>query len=413
MDFDDIDIEEEQQQQEESNFVLADIFEEEADKVIKEEKTETATTSKTTIDTNALTPVPAAPKVPRRKPKQSNEASVRRLKINDVHVEPAESCTPSKTPVTLDAPTQSPAQQQATSSSSGDGDLKLDHYDVAKRLMSQQRSEQLGDNPLTSNSKIGETAAQVNHFLVHISELRRQTDPAILAQLPYVTTVSGAHIGRSFYFNALITAPHLSRPVSENTELMRRMRDTVKQVRRAYYDAMCRTPRLGEETCANKEGCVALRFCDTYNHPLPNRRPLVAFLFEDEMAMLRVSRATIVPQWKKRACIKCMECTGNRLLTNLRFKNLAMDARPYLIVPFYVEIGPGEWPEEATLGPGRRVFESMLFNMPRYTELGYVVAAKHENGQEVLYYTNPSVPPCPVPREFIQRFTRVGFSGAL
>jgi hypothetical protein len=176
---------------------------------------------------------------------------------------------------------------------------------------------------------------------------------------------------------------------------------------------MSRTPRLGECECANKEGCVALRFCDAYNRPLPGRRPLVAFLFEDELALLRSQRASVMAQWKKRACIKCMETTGNRLLTNLRFKNLAMDARAYLLVSFYVEIGPGEWPIEATLGPGRCCLESVLYNMPRATELGYVVTVKHESGQEVLYFTNPSVPPCPVPREFVERFMRVGFSVAL
>ena len=47
---------------------------------------------------------------------------------------------------------------------------------------------------------------------------------------------------------------------------------------------------------------------------------------------------------------------------HLRCKNQAIDARPYLAIPFYVEVDvAGQYPIGATLGPGKRVFESLIF----------------------------------------------------
>jgi len=387
--------------------------------------------SQTTIASGATQPVAVAAI---KKPAPIDNSS-RRLRVNEVHVELSPSVI------------TTPVKQEGTSNSNNVQPLTLDHYEVAKHLAVDQRAAELAEG--TSNgtaamsTKIGDTAAQVNHYLIAVSDARERLDPAILSQLPYTVQTTGAHIGRSFYMAALTTAPHLSRPVSELTDVLRRLASEARCVRRAHIEAMTRTPRLREETCANKEGCVSLSFADYYNRPLPDRRPLVAFLYEDEMAMLRTAPAVLTPEqmklagdkrpktraewtalWRSRACVQCMIRAGNRLVTNLRCKNQAVDARLYLAVPFYVEVDvAGEYPIGATLGPGKRVFESLVFNLPRFSELGWMttiradatVSAAASTGavEEVVHYVNVSVPPFPVPEETLRAHMTQGFSGAL
>lgn len=381
-----------------------------------------------------------------------------RLRVNDVHVE----LSPSVVTMTNAAATVK--QEPAVPTASGAppvGALHLDHYDVAKRMAAEQRAAELAEggtgesatSGLTS-SKIGDTAAQVNHYLIAISDARQRVDPTILTQIPHVMQTTGAHIGRAFYMQAIVTAPHLSKPVSELTDVMRRLASEARCVRREHIEAMTRTPRLREEVCANKEGCAAMSFCDYYNRPLPDRRPLVAFLFEDELAVLRttalqqraavaaptpaapagtrqpLTRANVLALWKTRACVQCMIRAGNRLLANLRCKNQAIDARLYLAIPFYVEVDvAGEYPIGATLGPGKRVFESLIFNFPRHSDIGWMITMRADvaaasssstattigggANEEVVYYVNVSVPPFPVPEATLRAHGALGFSAAL
>jgi len=252
-------------------------------------------TSQTTVSHVAATTAAQVPS-PAKKPAVALDNSVRRLRVNDVHVELSPSVR------------ATPIKQEGVSARPVVAPLTLDHYDVAKRLAADQRAAELaeshadGGGAMATSSKIGDTAAAVNHYLIAISNARAQLDPTILTQLPYTVQTTGAHIGRSFYMQALSTAPHLSRPVSEMTDLLRRLASEAKCVRREHIESMTRTPRLREEVCANREGCVAMSFCDYYNRPLPDRRPLVAFLFEDEWAQLRVARASLAAAWKQRAC---------------------------------------------------------------------------------------------------------------
>jgi hypothetical protein len=360
--------------------------------------------SSTTVDTEDIIedPTPRA-----KKASAASEAGARRLRVNDVHIEPS--------PTLLAAGQH--IKEEATPHASVSA-LTLDHYDVAKRLVADQHNGELGDD-VGGASKIGDTAAQVNHYLMAISEVRSRVDPAILSQLPYTVQTTGAHIGRAFYMQALTTAPHLSRPVSEMTDVLRRMASQAKCVRRRHIEAMTRTARLGEETCANKESCCVFAFRDRYNVELPHRRQMVAFLYENELPLLRTDRASLTAIWRKRACVQCMLKAANRLVTNLRCKNQAIDARPYLAIPFYVEVDTdGEYPVGATLGPGKRLFESLLFNLVRFSELDWQETTQHDasvagSSEEVIYYVNTAIPPFPVPKELLQAYTRQGFSAAL
>lgn len=407
-------------------------------------------TSTTTVQPAAAAAAAAAPpQLPRvSRPQSGADTSVRRLRVNDVHVDLAPS---------VKAATANGVKHESGAPAAVVVPLGLDHYNVAQRLAAEQRAAELavdGGGGDGGGSKVGDTAAQVNHYLIAISEARSRVDPAILSQLPYGVETSGAHIGRSFYMQALTTAPHMSRPVSEMTDIMRRLASEVKCVRREHIEAQTRTPRLREEVCANRDGCVALSFCDYYNRPLPERRPLVAFLFEDELAVLRTgaraaptgactpaaaasaaaTRAALAATWKTRACVQCMIKGGNRLLTNLRCKNQAIDARPYLAIPFYVEVDvAGQYPIGATLGPGKRVFESLIFNLPRFSELGWMAMMRGDatttagatagaaaaaatsagGGDDVVHYHNVSVPPFPVPQETLRAHMAQGFSAAL
>lgn len=365
------------------------------------------TTSRTTVDA-AVPPLAAPTQIARKRTAQN--AAAQRLRVNDVTVLSAASVN--VPPVTTSTSAATPKMEPQT----------LDHYTVAKRLAAQQTAAEFGggggDGAVVNNgsasSKIGDSAAQVNHFLIHISDVRARVDPTIVSELPYATKTTGAQIGRSFYMHALTAAPHTSRPVSENSEALRKLASKARGVRRAHIEAMRRTPKLREETCANGDGCVVFRFCDAYNKPLARRQPMVAFLYEDEMATLRVDRKAIVPTWHKRACVECMICAGNRVLTNLRFRNQALDAHNYLAVPFYVEVDvPGEYPLGATLGPGKGVFEGLVFNMPRFSELDWVMTTRHEGGEEIVQYVQSGVPPFPVPRETLAAHARQGFSVAL
>jgi hypothetical protein len=342
----------------------------------------------------------------------------RRPRVNDVFVVPAASAT-----VTAESMREEEraAQQQAAGQSSNVPIMEthtLNHYEVAKRLAAQQSVETPGagleSSLANTSSKVGDSAAQVNHFLSVVTAARESIDPAILTDLPYVTKTSGAQLGRAFYMHGLTTAPHASRPVSENSEQVRRLASSAKLVRREHIEAMSRTPRVREEPCANGDGCVVHQFCDTYNRPLTKRSPLVAFLYEDELAQLRIDRPSIIALWKKRACIQCMICADNRLLHCLRFRNQALDAHNYLTVRFYVEVNvPGQYPIGATIGAGKEVFEGQLFNKPRFSAVDWMFMVRQEGGEEVIQYINTRIPPFPVPRETIEAYQRLGFSAAL
>lgn len=338
----------------------------------------------------------------------SQDATARRLRVNDVFVAPT-------APVL--AGVQSPLNGEPRSEPLPAH--TLEHYEIAKRLAAEQSVDEFGNSSVGGGavSKIGDSAAQVNHFLAVISEARSRTDPTVLTQLPYATKTNGAQLGRAFYMQGLTVAPHASRPVSENTEQQRKLASAARLVRRAHIEAMTRSAKLREFRCANGTGCVVYKFRDSYNAPLSkcdDTEPLVAFLYEDEFARAQVDRKSMAALWERRACVQCMICAANRVVTNLRFRNQALDAHNYLVVPFYVEVDvAGEYPVGATLGPGKGVFEGLVFNLPRYTELDWVAARHADGGEEVVHYSNVGVPAFPVPRETIEAHSRSGFSVAL
>jgi hypothetical protein len=266
-------------------------------------------------------------------------------------------------------------------------------------------------------------AAQVNHYLIRVSDVRAKAGTELLAPLPYTTQTTGAQLGAAFYKTALTKAPHASRPVSEDAALMRQLQSRAKFCTRQHIEAMTRTARTGEKSCRNGTNCVALRFCDSYNKPIngiigPNGtitggKPLVAFLFEDEYARQQVSRASMAAIAAQRQCIECMCAGGNALMTNLRFSNTALDARAFLAVEFYVSVAPGQYPIGATLGAGQRVFEGMLFNIKRFSEMDWQAEPCSENGDHYTKFTNTAIPQNPEPLELIEAFSRMGFCRAL
>lgn len=343
------------------------------------------------------TPPSKKKKRDRSNSKARNDTTTRRLRINDVHV---------AVPM-FDVGTSNTTVEDQTAPT-----LQMNHYTVA-----QQRAAEQGTASNTNH--IGKLAAQVNHYLIKVSDVRQQAGNQSLLQLPYTTQASGAQIGRAFYMAALTTSPHKSRPVSENAQLVRQLQSKAQFVRRQHIEAMTRTARSNEKQCFNATNCVALRFCDSQNKPVNGKmdkagvisggKPLVAFLFEDEYAKQQLSRQSMLQVAASRPCVQCLIESANARLTNLRFKNQAMDARAFLCVPFYVSIEAGQYPIGATIGAGQRCMEGMLFNVPRYTEQDWAPMDCTEDGEEVTRFTNLAIPSNPEPDELIQKFERLGF----
>lgn len=243
-------------------------------------------------------------------------------------------------------------------------------------------------------------AEQQRHHLDAIHGVSGEGERAVhvLESTPYSREARSA-FSRLFINKVVECVPNAH---AHEREPSKEQRDASVPVRYEYVVSYMRTARPGIDfACCRGARCFGQRLMDARREPLKERTTWAVFWRPFEEAEMRKQPERWATIARSRMCIGCkLERVNNRVLASQsRNVNIAADC---VESDIHVLVNlVGEFPPEATIGPGYNGHYGLYSNVPRITRVGWT--ARRDHTRDNCYTYHWDVPTYPIPPDYYEQ----------